>query len=40
VYERARALEVANPEHRREILAYHRTARDFRQGLLEKSNAE
>ncbi len=40
VYERARALEVANPEHRREILAYHRTARDFWQGLLEKSNAE
>ncbi len=40
VYERARTLEVANPEHRRAILGYHRTARDFWQGLLEKSNAD
>ena len=29
VYERARAIEIANPEHRREVLAYHRAARDF-----------
>ncbi|MDY0169932.1 MAG: hypothetical protein RBS80_25540 [Thermoguttaceae bacterium] len=40
VYERARAIEIANPEHRREVLAYHRAARDFWQALLQKSNAE
>ena len=40
VYERARAIHIADPDHRREVLAYHRTARDFWQALLEKSNAE
>ncbi len=40
VYERARALDVADPGHHREVLAYHRTARDFWQTLREKSNAD
>ncbi len=40
VYERARAISIADPEHHREVLGYHRQARDFWQSLLEKSNAE
>ncbi len=40
VYERARAISIADPEHHREVLGYHRQARDFWQALLEKSNAE
>ncbi|MDZ7620063.1 MAG: hypothetical protein U1E05_23930 [Patescibacteria group bacterium] len=40
VYERARAIRIANPEQHREVLGYHREARDFWQSLLDTSNAE
>ncbi len=40
VYERARALDLPDPDQHREVLAYHRTARDFWQALLERANAE
>jgi hypothetical protein len=40
VYERARQIQIADPEQRREALDYHRKARDFWKGIVDKANAE
>ena len=40
VYERARQIHVDDPEKRREVMAYHRKARDFWKELVEKATAE
>jgi hypothetical protein len=40
VYERARQIKLDNPDQRREVVEYHRQARDFWQGILAKANAE
>jgi hypothetical protein len=40
VYERARQIKLDDPQQRREVLEYHRKARDFWQDLLAKANAE
>jgi len=40
VYERARRIEVKDPEQRAEVLKYHRAARDFWEDLLSRANAE
>ena len=40
VYQRAKQIELADPQQRREVLEYHRKARDFWQKLVAKANAE
>jgi len=40
VYQRARQIELADPAQRAAVLEYHRTAREFWQDLLKKSNAD
>jgi len=40
VYERARQLHLDDPVHHREVLKYHRKARDFWQDLVSRANAE
>jgi hypothetical protein len=40
VLERARQIRVEDPDERREVLQYHRKARDFWQDLVNKANAE
>jgi hypothetical protein len=40
VYERARQIKIADPQQRREVMEYHRKARDFWKGIVEKANAE
>ena len=40
VYQRARQLDLANPEQQAEVLAEHRAARDFFQAMVENANAE
>lgn len=40
VHERARQLRLDHADHQRELLAYHRQARDFWQKLLDEANAE
>jgi hypothetical protein len=40
VYERARQIQIADPQQRREVLDYHRKARDFWKGIVDKANAE
>jgi hypothetical protein len=40
VFERARQIQIADPDLRRRVLRYHREARDFWQGLLDKANAK
>jgi hypothetical protein len=40
VMERARQIEIEDPDQRREVLQYHRKARDFWQDLVNKANAE
>jgi len=40
VFERARQIKLDDPDQRREVLEYHRKARDFWQDLLNKANAE
>jgi hypothetical protein len=40
VYERARRLELPAGEKRDAVLKYHRTARDYWQGLLSEANAD
>ncbi len=40
VYERARQLKLADPARQAEVIAHHRQARDFWQGLVETANAE
>jgi hypothetical protein len=38
--ERTRQIKLADPQQQREILEYHRQARDFWQDLVSKANAE
>jgi hypothetical protein len=40
VVERARQIHLADPEQQREVLQWHRQARDYWQDLLSKANAE
>jgi hypothetical protein len=40
VVERARQIQIEDPDQRRQVLEYHRKARDFWQDLLNKANAE
>jgi hypothetical protein len=40
VYERAKQIKLADPEQQKEVLQWHRQARDFWQDLLSKANAE
>jgi hypothetical protein len=40
VYERARQIELDDPARRREVIDYHRQARDFWQDLVSRANAE
>ena len=39
VYERARQIKLPDPAQQRQVLGYHRQARDFWQDLAEKANA-
>ena len=36
VYERARRIQLSDPQRRRELLLYHRNARDFWEKLVDK----
>jgi len=40
VYERARQIKLADPVQQREVIDYHRKARDFWQDVLSRANAE
>ncbi len=40
VYERARQIKLADPQQQKEVLQWHRQARDFWQNLKAKANAE
>ncbi len=40
VYERARRVELADPDQRREVLLIHRQGRDFWEKLVRQANAE
>ena len=40
VYERAKQIELDDPQQRREVFQYHREARDFWQELLSKANRD
>jgi hypothetical protein len=40
VYERARQIELTDPQQRREVLEYHRRARDFWRARVAEANAE
>ena len=40
VYERARRIQIEDPQQRAEVLKYHRAARDFWEDLLSRANAE
>jgi len=40
VYERARQIQIDDPQKRREVMEYHRKARDFWKNLVEKATAE
>ena len=40
VYERAKQIKLDDPEQRREVLHWHRQARDYWRDLLSKANAE
>ena len=40
VYERAKQIKLSDPEQRKEVMEWHRQARDFWQNLLSKANAE
>ena len=40
VYQRAKRIELSDPQQRREVMEYHRKARDFWQKLVAKANAE
>ncbi len=40
VYERARQIHIDDPAKRREVMEYHRKARDFWKGLVEKATAD
>jgi hypothetical protein len=40
VYERARQIQLDDPKQRKEVLRWHRNARDYWQNLLSKANGE
>ncbi|MEI8374938.1 MAG: hypothetical protein WCJ35_19110 [Planctomycetota bacterium] len=40
VYERAKQIQIDDPQKRREVMEYHRKARDFWKNLVEKATAE
>ncbi|NLF10069.1 MAG: CehA/McbA family metallohydrolase, partial [Pirellulaceae bacterium] len=40
VYQRAAAIEIADPQQKREVLDWHRRARDFWRELLSRANAD
>ena len=40
VYERARQIQLDDPEQQKAVLQWHRKARDFWKDLLSKANAE
>ena len=40
VYERAKQIKLDDPEQQKEVLQWHRHARDYWQDLLSKANAE
>jgi hypothetical protein len=40
VYDRARQIEIDDPDQREEVLRWHRQARDYWQDLLSKANAD
>ena len=40
VYQRARQIDLSDQAQRREVLEYHRQARDFWRDLVAKANAE
>ena len=40
IVQRARQLNLPDPDRRREVIEYHRKARDFWQALLSRANAE
>jgi hypothetical protein len=40
VYERARQIQLADPEQRAAVMKYHRAARDYWQRLVDAANAE
>jgi hypothetical protein len=40
VYQRAKQITIDDPTQRQQVLEYHRKARDFWQGLVNKANAE
>ena len=40
VYERARQIDLTDPRQKREVLQWHRQARDFWKELLTRANAE
>jgi hypothetical protein len=40
VYQRARQIKLDDPEQQKEVLRWHRQARDYWQDLLSKANAE
>ncbi len=40
VYQRAKQIKLADPQQQKEVLDWHRRARDFWQDLLSKANAE
>ncbi len=40
VYQRARQIDLADPQQQSEVMQYHRKARDFWQDLVSKANAE
>ena len=40
VYERAKQIRITDPEQRREVLEYHRKAREFWKGIVDKANAD
>ena len=39
-YQRARQIKLADPKQQREVLQWHRQARDFWQNLLSKANTD
>ncbi len=40
VYQRAKQIKLADPQQQKEVLQWHRQARDYWQNLLSKANAE
>jgi hypothetical protein len=40
VYQRAKQIKLDDPRQQKEVLGWHRQARDYWQALLSKSNAD